>query len=174
MTDLEIYAAIAEVFGGLAIFGGALFAIVQIRDVRRGRREQVAAELCRGFAAPHLARAVNLIRKIPDNASIATLREMDPEYEEAIQALAMTFETMGLLVHMNVASFKVVQDLTGGLLLMMYRKINLWIKETRVEQDNPRFGEWVQWLAERIAEQEAQMVPAYEAHSDWKPNRDHG
>jgi hypothetical protein len=35
----------------------------------------------------------------------------------------MTFETMGLLVPKDMASFQIVQELTGGLLLMMWRKI---------------------------------------------------
>ena len=33
------------------------------------------------------------------------------------------------------------------------------------------FGEWIQWLAERLAEREADMVPAYEAHADWRGGR---
>jgi hypothetical protein len=36
----------------------------------------------------------------------------------------MTFETVGLLVPKDMASFQIVQELTGGLLLMMmWRKI---------------------------------------------------
>ena len=96
---------------------------------------------------------------------------MDEEYESAAQIVGMTFETMGLLVHKDIASFKIVQELTGGLLLMMWRKIEVWIKETRVEEGNPRFGEWVQWLGERLAECEADISPAYEIHADWRPPR---
>lgn len=94
-----------------------------------------------------------------------TMQSMDVEYEETAQIVGMMFETMGLLVFRDVASFKLIQELTGGLLLMMWRKLETWITTTRVEQGNPRFGEWVQWLAERIAEQEAAMVPAYNAYS---------
>jgi len=93
---------------------------------------------------------------------------MDGEYQEAAQVIGMTFETMGLLVHKDIASFQIVQELSGGLLLMLWRKIEMWAKDTREEQGNPRFAEWVQWLAERIEEHEADMQPAYVAHAKWR------
>ena len=88
-----------------------------------------------------------------------------------MQIVGMTFETMGLLVYKEIASFEIVQKLAGGLLLMMWRKIGTWTQEVRVDQGNPRFGEWVQWLAERLAEREGDMVPAYEAHADLRAGR---
>ncbi|MEZ5502041.1 MAG: hypothetical protein R3E50_05060 [Halioglobus sp.] len=93
------------------------------------------------------------------------MQAMDNETEEAAQIVGMMFETMGLMVYRDVASFRLIQELTGGLLLMMWRKLETWIRTTRKEQGNPRFGEWVQWLAERIEERESEMVPAYEAYA---------
>ena len=168
MDGLATYAALAEIFGAVAIVGGGIFAVFQLAEYRRRRRDQVAAELCRGFAQPELARAITLIKRLPDGISAADLQAMEGEYEEAAQIVGMSFETMGLLVYKNVASFQMIQELAGGLIMMMWRKIEAWVKTTRVEQGNPRFGEWVQWLAERMAEAERDMVPAYEAHARWK------
>ncbi len=168
MNDLTTWASIAEIFGGLAILAGGLFALVQLSEFRRRRRAQVAAELCRSFSSPELARAITLVRSLPDGIHLDQLREMDREYEVSAQVIGMSFETMGLLVHEDIAAFHTVQDLTGGLLLMIWRKIGVWVEDTRIEHDNPRFGEWVQWLAERVAEQEAGKVPAYVAHADWR------
>ena len=174
MEPLETLAAAAEIFGALTIIGGGLFALVQLREIRRRRATQVAAELCRGFTEPELARAVNLLRTLPDGVGPDEVRERGAEVEEAMQIVGMTFETMGLLVHTEIASFEIVQELAGGLLLMMWRKIGAWTKAVRIEQGNPRFGEWVQWLAERIEECEAEMVPAHEAHASWRPPRRSG
>jgi hypothetical protein len=168
MNDLATYAAFAEILGGLALFIGGAFAAFQLREYRSRRRDQVAAELCRRFAEPELARAVTLIKRLPDGVSLAELQAMGDEYDEAAQIVGMSFETMGLLVFRNIASFTMIQQLTGGLLLMMWRKISVWIKESREDQANPRFGEWIQWLAERIEECEAEVEPAYSAHADWK------
>jgi hypothetical protein len=168
MDTLTSYAAIAEIFGAAAIVGGAIFALVQLSEFRKRRRFQVAADLCRGFTEPELAKAVTLLKSLPDGLGLSDFQARGGEYEEAAQIVGMSFETMGLLVHKDIASFQIVQELTGGLLLMMWRKIEHWTKETRVEQNNPRFGEWVQWLAERVADRESEMTPAFEAHADWK------
>lgn len=132
----------------------------------------MAADLCRGFTDPELAKAINLLKSLPDGISLKELRSRDGDYEEAIQIVGMTFETMGILVQKDIASFKIVQELAGGLLLMMWRKMENPIKETRVEQGNPRFGEWVQWLAERMEEREPDIRPAFEAYADWTNHRD--
>ena len=171
MSNLATYAAVAEIFGAVAIIGGAIFAVIQLTEYRRRRRNQVAAELCRGFAEPELARAVTLIKRLPDGISLDDLQAMHGDYEEAAQIVGMAFETMGLLVYKNIASFQMIQELTGGLLLMMWRKIEVWVETTREDQGNPRFGEWVQWLAERVAECESDMVPAYKAHATWKGHK---
>ena len=168
MDQLFTYAAIAEIFSGLAIVVGGAFAAIQFMEYRRKRRDQVAVELCRRFAEPELARAITLIKRLPDGVSLADLKRMDDDYDDAAQIVGMTFEMMGLLVYRNIASFTMIQQLTGGLLLMMWRKIETWARETRVEQGNPRYAEWMEWLANRIQECEEDVEPAYTAHSDWR------
>ena len=168
MESLAVYAALAEIFGAAAILGGAIFGLVQFSELRKRRRYQMAVDLCRGFTEPELARAVILLKSLPDGISLRELQSRDGQFEEAAQIVGMTFETMGLLVHKDMASFQIVQELTGGLLLMMWRKIENWTKETRIEQGNPRFGEWIQWLAERVEASESEVRPAFEIHADWK------
>lgn len=170
--DLQSYAALAEIFSALTIIVGALFAAVQYAEFRRRARAESATELCRRFTEPQLARAVSILRQLPDQVTREQMEALDPEYQEAAQMVGMTFETMGLLVHRNMASFAMIQDLTGGLLLMMWRKIGSWVGEVREAENNPRFGEWAEWLANRIAECELEMTPAHVAHADWKKHLD--
>ena len=164
MENLQTYSAMAEIFSAITIVLGAAFAAFQTIEYRKRQKSQTAAELCKRFAEPELAKAVTLIRQLPDNIGLRELQAMDAEYEQSAQVVGMTFETMGLLVHKEMASFTLTQELAGGLLLMMWRKLECWLTETRVEQDNPRFGEWVQYLAERMQESEVGMVPAYQAY----------
>ncbi len=167
MEQLSTYAALAEIFGVLAIVFGGIFAAVQLSEYRIRRKNQVAVDLCGRFTEPEFGRAISLIRRLPDGIAFEDLQAMDTEYQESAQIVGMAFETMGLLVFKKIASFQMTQQLTGGLLLMIWRKEEIWIKGTRAEQSNPRFGEWMQWLAERLQECEEDMVPAYEAHSSW-------
>lgn len=171
MDNLFRLAAIAEIFGAIAIVGGAIFGIIQVHEFRQRRRLQVAADLCRTFTEPALARSVVLLKSLPDGLSLEEFRNRDSSYEEAAQMVGMTFETLGLLVQKDIASLPIVQELAGGLLLMLWRKIEFQIKDTRTEQNNPRFGEWVQWLVERIEEREHDMQPAFIKYADSKRYR---
>ena len=166
MTDLHAYAAIAEIFGACAIVGGAIFGGLQIREFRQRRRCHVAADLCRAFREPSLAAAIVMLSELPDGLRRKEIQARGADYQEAAQMVGMTFETMGILVQKDVASLRIVQELTGGLLLMQWRKIEYFIKDTRIEQNNPRFGEWMQWLVDRIEERESDMVPAFIAYAD--------
>jgi hypothetical protein len=171
MDDLYTLAAIAEIFGATAIVGGAIFGIIQVYEYRQRRRLQAAADLCRTFTEPALARSIVLLKSLPDGLSLEEFRDLDSSYEEAAQMAGMAFETMGLLVQKDIASLTIVQELAGGLLLMLWRKIEFQIKDTRAEQNNPRFGEWVQWLVERIEEREHEMQPAFVKYAESKRYR---
>lgn len=158
---LSTYAAIAEILGLLTIIGGAFFGMVQMSEFKRKRQYQAAADLCKGFSEPELARAITMVRSLPDQISLKELQEIGEEMETSAQIIGMYFETMGLLVQKDIASFQIVQELAGGLMLMMWRKLETWVYETRVEQKNPRFGEWVEWLTDRIRELEGDVEPAF-------------
>ncbi len=168
MSDLAVYASYAEIFSALAIIGGAIFGLVQLHEFRQRRRYNSTVDLCRGFSEPELGKAITLLRDLPEDISGEDFAARGKEYEAAALVLGMTFESIGLLVYMRAASFTVVQQLTGGLLLMIWRRIGNWVIMTRQTHNNPRFGEWVQWLAERIEAEESTMTPAYEAYADWK------
>ena len=171
MADLATYAALAEIFGVVTIIVAAIFGVIQFREFRRRRMAQTAAELCSQFTKPEFARAVTLLKNLPDGTTHDELIERGSEYEDAAQLVGMAFETMGLLVHEDIACFPMTQELTGGLVIMMWRKIGGWIKGTREKQKSPQFGEWVQWLSERFEEDEPNTTPAYEEFASWKPPR---
>ncbi|NNE32061.1 MAG: hypothetical protein HKN40_06800 [Winogradskyella sp.] len=161
MYELTTYVAIAEIIAAAAIVGGAIFGVIQVIEFRKQRSAQVAADLCRAFTEPEFAKAVVLLSSLPDGLSLKEFKARDSSYQVAAQIVGMMFETMGILVQKKIASFLVVQELAGGLLLMLWRKIEYQIKDTRIEQNNPRFGEWVQWLVERIEEREDEKEPAF-------------
>ena len=168
MENLNNYALLAEILTAITITIGTVFAIYQFREHKKQLGVEVAAEMCRKFAEPDMGRAVTLIKRLPDDITLEALQAMDVEYEAAAQIVAMAFETMGLLVHRKIASFEMIQQLTGGLVLMIWRKTHRWIEETRAVAANPRFGEWGEWLAMQLQAREKLMVPAYKAYADWR------
>ena len=173
MTDLGMLADIADILGVIAIVLGGLFAVVQLREIREQRRQAVAVELIRQFSEPAHADAVNLIQELPDGSSAELLRSKGREYERAAIMIAITYETIGLLVFREMASFAMVRELTGGLTVVMWRKLGPWVGAVRQEQGHRSFAEWFQWLAEQLARESAQKEtnPAYERYVDWRPRR---
>lgn len=171
MTDLSTLADLADILSGGAVVGGAVFAVIQLREYRRQRRENAAAELVRSFYNPEFARSVRLIRLLPDGCTGAELRAKGAEYEEAGILVSFAFESIGLLVFRGVTPFSIVEELTGGLAVLMWRKLEPWQRDMRAEGAQESWAEWFQWLAERLLEsaRAGGKTPAHEAYSDWRP-----
>ena len=171
MTDLETLANMAEVFGTLTIIGGLVFAIIQIRQYRQQLRETATLELMDKFQTSEFAQAFKILRSMPEGVSSVELKANGPEAEAAAMSVCAVYETIGVLVFRRILPFQVVEDLTGGAVVMCWRKLRTWVEETRIETSNERVFEWFQWLAERCSEQqqlESESAPAYRAHRAWK------
>jgi len=171
MTDLGTLADLADLLSGAAVIGGAAFALIQLREYRRQRRENAAAELVKSFYNPEFARSVRLIRLLPDGCTASELRAKGAEYEEAAILVSFAFETIGLLVFRRVTPFSIVDELTGGLAVLMWRKLEQWQRAVRAESVQPSWSEWFQWLVERLLDsaRTRDPKPAYEAFSGWRP-----
>jgi len=171
MPDLSVLANISEILGGVAILAGGIFAVIQLNEFREQRRQAAAVELVRSFSEPAHANAVNLLQELPDGASAELLRSKGREYERAATMIAITYETMGVLVFRRMASFAMVRELTGGLTVVMWRKLGVWVNTVRQEQGHRSFAEWFQWLADRLARESAEKEahPAHEKYADWRP-----
>ncbi|PCH51040.1 MAG: hypothetical protein COC20_06090 [Cellvibrionales bacterium] len=166
LTDL---ASLAEILGAATIITGLFFGLYQLSEFRKQRAETVVSDLMKTFYSPELSRAVALIRSLPDNASAEQIRELGPQGEEAAVQLCTTFETMGVLVYERMASYSLVEQLAGGMICVMYRKLAVWLEVVRREQEQPSWAEWFQWLAEQLSDSKTQSEPAHIKYRDWRP-----
>ena len=85
--------------------------------------------------------------------------------------VSFAVETIGLLVFRQVTPFSIVEELTGDLAVLMWRKLQRWEEEVRVESAQESWSEWFQWLVERLQDhaRESNQKPAYQAFSRWRP-----
>jgi hypothetical protein len=170
MFDLAALANIAEIVSTLTVLAGGVFAVIQLHEYRISRRDGSTAELMRSFHDPEFARALRLVNELPDGCSAADLRARGAEYEEAAIIIATRFEAMGLLVFKAVTSFSIVRELAGGLTIVMWRKLECWARDIRGAHGQEFWGEWFQWLAERLAEHgDHKKTPAYVQWAHWQP-----
>jgi hypothetical protein len=169
---IERLASVADMVSAAAVTGAVIFALIQIRQYREQRRDSAAVELMRTIQSPQWARSLHLLGSVPDGVTARALRDMDSELEEAALTVVAIYETIGLLVFRNIVPFHLVQELTGGTVVVMWRKLSVWAEQSRRDREHDRFAEWFQWLAERFAEHvpPSAAEPAYRRWTTWRPS----
>lgn len=167
--DLETVVDFSQIAAALTVIGGTVFAVLQLREFRRQRQDAVALDLMRAFMGAEFAEAMAIVTSLPDKLSADDLRQAGPGVEKAATLMCTTFEAMGVLVHRRIAPLPLVQDLIGGIIVVMWRRLQPWVAQLRVDQSNRSDSEWFQWLAEQLEQRRAQKIPAYERHRDWVP-----
>ena len=171
MTDLSLQtlANFADIIGAGSIVTGLIVGWFHIRHLRVQQRDAIAINLAQTFYNRDLAQAMEILQPLPDGISLEEMRERGPEYQQAAITFCTSFETMGLLVYKRVAPLDLVMDLAGGIVSTMGRKLHRWQQEMRVEQKQPSWGEWFEWLANQALERKTDTPPAHIAYRDWKP-----
>jgi len=128
-------------------------------------------ELVKSFQSPGFTGALRRVLSLPDGADRKKIHELlGPEGEDAIYMVSLTWESLGLLVFRHEVTLDLVGDFFSGPIIASWRKLSGYITELRREAQRDTYFEWVEWLAERMMEEETQTppVPAHIAHRDWK------
>lgn len=170
MPDLSLssLANVAEIIGASSIVTGLVFGWIQLRHYRTQQRDAIAANLTQTFYSRDLAEALARIQPLPDDVSLAAVREMGPEFEAAAVTVTTSFETMGFLVFKRIAPLDLVVDLAGGVITTMLRKLRRFQEELRTEQQQPSWGEWFEWLGDQIETVKTENPPAHVRYRGWK------
>ena len=170
MTELSLanWGNIAEIIGASSIVTGLIVGWIQIRHLRNQQRDAVAINLAQTFYSRDLARAIALLQPLPDGISLAQLREKGEAYEQAAITVCTSFETMGLLAYKRIAPMDLVLDLAGGIVATMCKKLRQWQEDLRVEQQQPSWGEWFEWLGDQAIKTKSRSTPAHIKYRDWK------
>ena len=171
MNDIPLstWANLAEIIGAGSIITGLIIAWFQVRQFRIQQRNAVAITLAQTFYNQDLAKAIALIQSVPDGVHLQELRDRGPEYQAAAITVCTSFETMGLLVFKRITPLDLVLDLAGGIVAVTCKKLRVWLKDIREEQQQPSWGEWFEWLGDQAIKAKTPSEPAQIAHKDWKP-----
>ncbi|MEJ2481556.1 MAG: DUF4760 domain-containing protein [Gemmatimonadota bacterium] len=169
-VDLQTAANLAEVISVVIVVVGSAFAIIQLAHLRQQRRDMAAIELARSFQSPEFGQALRLLMSLPSGLSGEELEEHGEAFLDAAMLVSLTVESVGIMVHRGVVEFDMVWGLMGGLVLGAWDRVEGWAVQIRREQGREKFGEWFQWLADRMRECEAAgEAPAYQRFEDWTP-----
>jgi len=169
--DLGALANLAEILGFLIVIGGLSFAIIQVLQYRRHRRDMAAIELARSFESPSFGSALRLVLSLPDGLDAEGLREHGSQFEDAALLVSLTIESVGVMVHRRVVTTEVVWQLMGGVSQTAWQKLSGWAEDVRSEHGQEKFDEWFEWLAMQMRQysETSGIEPAYRQYRDWRP-----
>ena len=169
-TTLATLANIAEIIGVIVVVGGLFFALLQMRQLRQQRRELAAIELFRFFGNPQFTAAYQMVLHLPDGMSAEDIRTKQADLEDAAMLISSTMENIGVMTFQRIVPFVIVHNLIGASVILLWSKLEHWVRALREELDEPAAFEWFQWLAEKLKHyQPSEPQPAYEAHKSWAP-----
>lgn len=171
MVELGTWANVADIFGAIVVVGGIGFAVIQIRHLRLQRKEFAAFEVLRSVQAPEMRRAYAKVMGLPDGLGGDAIRALGPETVAAVEDVMLTFEVVGLMVFERTIHLRTVDRMMGGLVRLAWRRTSPFAKAYRETTGNGAFGEWFQWLAERLEEfgDPGKLKGAHILYRGWKP-----
>ena len=90
--------------------------------------------------------------------------------ERALFELSIRLEPVGYMIFCDIITLKAVDDLIGGVTMVIWSRAKSWSEEYRNATGNPKFNEWIEWLADRIGERRQGLAPqaAPQLYRDWR------
>jgi hypothetical protein len=160
---------LANLASTLAVVVALIFGTLQVRQMIKTRSLFTAAELVRIIQTPEFTSSIRLVLTLPNAASPEKVYG-DPEMAAAVLTISHFYESIGVLVYHRILPLHLVDDLMGGYVRQSWRKLSPAVLSRR-EELGVYFGEWMQWLAERMDEYPSpgKNSGAHVTHRDWKP-----
>lgn len=161
----------ARVVSAFAVVVGIVLGVVQLRQYNERKRRETMLELVHSFQSPALCTALDLLFRMPDGLSRREVEAFAGDDRTSILLLITTWESLGVLVHRAEIDLELIDDFFSGSIAVTWRKVGPYIEQVRREERRETFGEWCQWLAERMADREREEapIPAYVEHREWEP-----
>jgi len=146
-----------------------IFGVLTLRQWHRTRYLTAAAELVHTLQTPEFNVAIERVMALPEAASPESIRS-DPAMTNAVNAVSHVYESLGVLVFHRLLPLHLTDHLLGGYVRASWKRVGPYVIDRRAIV-GVMFGEWFQWLAERIGENPApgKDVGAPVAFKDWKP-----
>jgi hypothetical protein len=169
MTHLDL-GSILNLVSTVAIVGALVFAALQVRAASNARRDQGAVVIIQTTQNASWTQALRLVSTLPENATADCIHEKGEAMERALFELGIRLEPIGYMVFSGVISLNATDDLIGGVALVIWSRAKEWTEEYRKSTNNPKFNEWVEWLADRITERRRRLQPepAPRQYSNWR------
>jgi hypothetical protein len=169
MAHLDL-ASLLNLVSTAAIVGALVFTALQVRAANSTRRDQAAIALIQTTQNASWTEALNLVLTLPENASAEYVHGKGEPMERALFELSIRLEPAGYMIFCGIITLKTVDELIGGVAMGIWSRSKAWTEHYRLATHNPKFNEWIEWLADRIAERRARIhpAPAQQQYRQWR------
>ncbi|MCA1819116.1 MAG: DUF4760 domain-containing protein [Halobacteriales archaeon] len=133
----------------VAILAALAIGVVLVRQSDRKARNQAAIDLIESFSQADVRRGYPLVRDLPDACDPDEIR-LHPELRAAAESLDFFYEAKGMMVDRGAVSLGEFDSVLGASCRMSWRKLRPYILQERERSGNPSYGEWFEWLANRL------------------------
>lgn len=152
--------SILNLISTVAIVGALVFTALQVRAANQTRRDQAAIVIIQTTQDASWTQSLNLVSTLPENAAMEQIRAQGHAMERALFELSIRLEPVGYMIFCRLITLKTVDDLVGGVAMVIWSRAQAWTADYRKSTNNPKFNEWVEWLADRLTERRARLQPA--------------
>lgn len=168
-TATDILTTIGSLATALAVVVALAFGAIQVRNESQRRRDTMAFSLLDSFQGQALADSLRCVLALPDGADPASI-ERDLEATRAAEAIDYVMESWGIGVYERVIDLHTLDRACGGIVRASWRKLKPYVLSRRAKYGDPNWGEWFQWLVERMDEDPApgKAEGAHVAFRDWR------
>lgn len=149
---------------------GVIFGILEIRRARNARAEKAAIDVFSVYIQKVFNDAQMLVLDLPPDASPERIRN-STDLRRAAELMVDLYEYFGMMVFYRIVPLRTLDLLVGGVVRGNWIRLHMYVESERDALNIPAFGEWFQWLAERLEQypQSEKQVGAHIAFSNWKP-----
>ncbi|HEY6070777.1 MAG TPA: hypothetical protein VIU85_05310 [Chthoniobacterales bacterium] len=165
--DLAIW---LNVISTIAIVAALIFTALQVRQANIKRRDQASITLIQTIQSEGWTRMLELISKLPEGAQASDVEAAGPEVQRAVIDFGIRLETVGYMVFRRYVDLCTVDEMIGGITLAFWARGKGWLQRERERTGTPKYAEWCEWLADRIAERRDKLghEPAQILYADWR------
>ena len=142
-------ATVVNIVSAVAIGAGVVFAVVQLRQSDRDRRDAAAVTVVGTVQTQEVRQAVRTILELPDRVDPEVIDD-DPILIDAALAVDSACEMWGSMVYEGVVDHQMLDRMVGGWVRATWSRLSLWVEMERSELASPNVGEWWQWLVEML------------------------
>lgn len=152
------------------LLAGVIFGILEIRRARKAREEKAAHDVFSVCLREAFTDAQMLVLDLPPDASPDQIHD-SPDLRRAAELIVNLYEYYGMMVFCRIIPLRTLDLLVGGPVCCVWLRLRKYVESERDALDIPSYGEWFQWLVERLEPypRPEKQAGAHIAFSTWQP-----